>query len=100
MKTKHTPGPWKINPRASLHIVSNDNKTIASCSSSQNGDNLETEQANARLIASAPDLLEALQTTKKFFDKMPKGQFGKIVCDIGLMNDMFIQMEMALKKAL
>lgn len=34
--------------------------------------------------------VEALKTWQKFFDTMPKGQFGKISCDIGLMNDAFV----------
>ena len=52
--------------------------------------------ANADLVA---DLLEALKIWMQFFDDMPKGQFGKISCDIGLMNDGFIKSRLAITKA-
>jgi len=56
---KHTKGEWYINPRASTNVMCN-SKSIANCSGSQSGDNLEQEQSNAKLIAAAPELLEAL----------------------------------------
>lgn len=56
---KHTPGPWRVIPR--------DGKFPNAVQRGRQGgfevrglDN-ETEDADARLIASAPDLLEALQ---------------------------------------
>ena len=59
----HTPGPWKINPRASMVVESESGRTIASCGAyTSNTENTEPEnQANARLIAAAPELLEALE---------------------------------------
>lgn len=61
MNTKHTPGPWMIfqsgnigsaEVRTPVHLV------IAS--GNVKGENIETAMANARLIAAAPELLEAL----------------------------------------
>src|SRR5256885_12000685 len=56
---RHTPGPWEVNvaPRGKdVPQVSVSGET-AVCILSENGD----EEANARLIAAAPDLLTALQ---------------------------------------
>ena len=65
--SKHTKGKWEINPRASLNIICND-KTVANCSSGQNGENLEEEQANAKRIVKVvnchDELLQALISAK------------------------------------
>ena len=53
MKTKHTPGPWQYNERTVSKQISNHALSIADCY----GKN-EEAQANAKLIAAAPDLLE------------------------------------------
>ena len=52
----HTPGPWEADSTAVL-TSSSPYRTIADCS--QRGHTLEVEEANARLIAAAPDMLEA-----------------------------------------
>lgn len=44
-------------------------------------------------------LVQALLLWRKFFDEMPKGQFHRIVCNIGTMNDAFIAMDKALTDA-
>jgi hypothetical protein len=55
--TLHTPGPWKCD-LVSLKIWANDgNAEIARTSSDVS---ISEEEANARLIASAPDLLAIL----------------------------------------
>ncbi len=43
--------------------------------------------------------IEALNLWQAFWDDMPKGQLGKISCDIGLLNDAFIATSKALAKA-
>ena len=64
---KHTPGPWAVGNRYSeTGVFSADGETlVANTHSSQRNfdrDAQVTEQhANARLIAAAPDLLEALR---------------------------------------
>ena len=71
---KHTPGPWKIsnyrpyqiiarNPKESTYGVGDDKfPTLAEpCG--------ENKQANAKLIAAAPDLLEACKEAKEYFDQ-------------------------------
>lgn len=52
----------------------------------------------AHILAAAPQALAACNLWQSFFDEMPKGQFGKISCDIGLMNDAFIENRKALRK--
>lgn len=66
MKTQHTPGPWFINGpydfESDLFIratVDGENCDIASTYDDETGN----AQANAKLIASAPELLEALKKT-------------------------------------
>ena len=57
--SKHTPGPWRYK----LHRVDCNYMLITCSDDPQEGDNLRgyCGEANARLIAAAPDLLEALQ---------------------------------------
>ena len=61
-----TPGPWKLHHQASTAVVGSKGFVVAACGGYQNNnlnpDELATElQANARLIAAAPDLLAALE---------------------------------------
>lgn len=68
--SKHTPGPWRINPRAATSIISSSGRGIASAggyfTNTEEPDRLESESiANARLISAAPDLLAALKLCKE-----------------------------------
>ena len=55
-ESKHSPGPWDTDE---LTIFSNQGDSVAECSERDPGFRAE-RRANARLIAAAPDLLEAL----------------------------------------
>ncbi len=59
----HTPGPWRFEeePPYGKPVVMAGGYYIASTYSSPGQDPRSTPEANARLIASAPDLLEALE---------------------------------------
>ena len=57
-ETKHTPGPWKTS-YTNLSVVIAENGAVVARASKLNG--LVNLQANARLIAAAPELLEALR---------------------------------------
>ena len=60
METKHTPGPWnQLEHWAS--ITTNDGYAICDMALTYSSLSNEELEANARLIAAAPDLLEALQ---------------------------------------
>lgn len=58
MKTEHTPGPWKVREDyAGAQSVVSADAFLARVGPP----NTEQAEANARLIAAAPELLEALQ---------------------------------------
>lgn len=44
-------------------------------------------------------LTNAIELHMKFWDEMPKGQLGKLSCNIGLLNDAFLKSSEALKIA-
>lgn len=74
MKTKHTPGPWKtIEHGWSQTGIYADGAQIAIIdiydeATEENQNELEARTAaNARLIAAAPDLLDALKTVVEFY---------------------------------
>ena len=81
MTTKHTPGPWYADKRGNIWrrpphqlyenggIVAGD-KPLAIVERGWIGEELlgYPVEANARLIAAAPDLLEALQSFSGFID--------------------------------
>lgn len=57
---QHTPGPWDVEPKGSRHFVDGpDGLTVAYLDRAGVRERAEIE-ANARLIASAPDLLNLL----------------------------------------
>ena len=59
--SKHTPGPWKVHKGVSNYymITSCDDVEISECG----GDfTMRDHQANANLIAAAPELLESCET--------------------------------------
>jgi|688.fasta_scaffold1232921_2 hypothetical protein len=65
----HTQGPWRIetwiyqNARESVTIQTDKDAIATACNLWRDGDDSTFEvMANARLIAAAPDLLEALQS--------------------------------------
>jgi hypothetical protein len=62
METKHTPGPWNLIEKGDANMygmVTVGNKWVISFQ--QNGELMtDTQMANAKLIAAAPDLLKAL----------------------------------------
>jgi hypothetical protein len=56
---KHTPGPWNYD-RSGYSLYVNSGREVVTALL-MDGKRLETSEANARLIAAAPDLLEALE---------------------------------------
>ena len=65
--TEHTPGPWEVNhdhPELITEIVGTDNGEEIAWLNDERGNYL----SNARLIAAAPELLEALQDLLTFVD--------------------------------
>lgn len=78
MKTNHTPGPWHINGEYHIYAKTAQGALpvrVAQAVPLRNG-NSDERGANARLIAAAPELLEALkyaaelvQTARQHFPK-------------------------------
>jgi hypothetical protein len=76
MSKKHTPGPWRLNGRAvespkrmGLSVAQATSGMAAGSRGSARIDEAEAI-ANARLIAAAPDMLEALVAAKELADVM------------------------------
>lgn len=78
MKAKHTKGPWKIGGSCNRHIVAPGGMEIASCRPYYiRRPAYDEAVANARLIAAAPELLEALEATLKITCGACAGDGGK-----------------------
>lgn len=65
METKHTTGEWLIHEKAAGNVIQKDTgRVVANCRAYTSNVNPhlvdEENMANAKLIAAAPDLLEAL----------------------------------------
>ena len=62
---KHTPGPWKFDSRAHVEAILSDSTDVCflphSGSTTARDKDLQEIRANARLIAAAPELLEACE---------------------------------------
>lgn len=98
MKTSHTPSEWEVESYSTLEnslAIIGGGITIANISCLNQPDIVKRK--NAELIAAAPKLLKAVKATQAFFDDMPKGQFGKLALDVGLMNEMFLSISASLK---
>lgn len=69
MTSKHTPGPWE---RRHLTIMGQTSVQDAyqKVASVHNDKSLENAEANARLIAAAPDMLAALVLAESYADVM------------------------------
>jgi hypothetical protein len=68
MEAKHTPGPWRVNnnveawePWADAIEVCTDDEVICFTG----GRDADRQKINARLIAAAPDMLEALKGVRR-----------------------------------
>lgn len=60
--TQHTPGPWETCTTNSEQVYAANGLRVADCHCDGQEDDMSSEQeeANARLIKAAPDMLEAL----------------------------------------
>ena len=57
MSAQHTPGPWEATQVQT--VIAGGDQLIADCATGCRGLTCQERDANARLIAAAPDLLEA-----------------------------------------
>ena len=61
MEAKHTPGPWVVWPHLDSYHIRGAMKNIAFTNQVSPSHMGKEEQANARLIAAAPNMLAALR---------------------------------------
>lgn len=77
---KHTPGPWEIRDPygrpSSVGLIGPADQSPVCCITGYHG--IETSEANARLIVTAPDMLEALKAmtdfAKSYIGRMDSGE--------------------------
>lgn len=107
----HTPGPWRVNvwdyphakpPRKELNVENSEN-LLATLQCDFTGDNpyiisQAEAEANARLIAAAPDLLAALELAVR---RISEGMHGKtdVLFEYGGDPGILAILEAALAKA-
>ena len=93
--TKHTPGPWKVNAnvgkRGELGIVADAAPCVIAHGMSEKHWP-EIAQANAALIAAAPEMLTALQTCLEYFESVPE-------CEITPSEEAYLAATKAAQKA-
>jgi hypothetical protein len=70
VNTKHTPGPWLYSRENSsfMNIIETDGTHIFDMGALINSTGHSNLEANARLIAAAPELLEALQGVTRILE--------------------------------
>lgn len=76
-KLKHTPGPWKLGKKTNSinEIQTESGWSIANVKRRSSGprglpEQLDRDEANARLISAAPELLEALLRARHRLNKL------------------------------
>jgi hypothetical protein len=84
MSTKHTPGPWELSDHFTVYKLNEDRRRAnifwATVYAGNQHGTVKTERsevaANARLIAAAPDLLEALQAVREWAEGSAENYTG------------------------
>lgn len=62
MKPKHTPGPWTVLAQDHTQVRAAESRFVADCGfGPSSSPRMDEARANAHLIASAPELLSALE---------------------------------------
>lgn len=77
--SEHTPGPWAVRRGNDLEITSNAGNVEAVINSRKGS---PTAEANAHLIAAAPDLLSACETALAYcYDNLAQEMWMKELAD-------------------
>ena len=75
--TKHTPGPWEVVGGTIIQTADERRKWVAEVpAASSIHETFITDRANARLIAAAPELLEACEFALEELNDMTSMQFA------------------------
>lgn len=75
---KHTKGPWKLNKVDHLLLVEDQYSIVATIEPQL----LDNDTDNARLIATAPEMLEALELSLTYL-KVANNDNG-LICDVAI----------------
>lgn len=80
MDTKHTPGPWfvsenAVKPALRPYAIYSRHDCICDVLSEIEEGPTDRDTANARLIAAAPELLEALEELADLMDLVRSGEY-------------------------
>lgn len=96
--TTHTPGPWVALIPSALYPSTSKSITVYLDDGDDGGPFAEVHgrdrAANARLIAAAPDLLEAAQHALEDLEHLESGK-----CDIDHVAGVLIELRTAIRKA-
>ena len=72
--TKHTAGPWEVNKVSVFALINGVYHSICRVSAPTKYASDGTSEANAKLIAAAPELLQALKHSIEWIQKAPHGE--------------------------
>jgi len=75
--SKHTKSPWAVHPTDSTIVVDKTGADVAGASGDYEN-NYEELEANARLIAASPELLEALKHAVRWHDQLSANDIKKM----------------------
>jgi hypothetical protein len=93
MSTTHTPGPWLYEPETETIRSVKENYWLASMESFEGE---VSNEANARLIASAPELLEALRALHEYTRALSAGYRNALT---EAEDELYTQVSAAIAKA-
>jgi len=98
MKTQHTPGEWVIvKEKNNFDVESIDGETLIAIIVNQAGENVT--QDNAKLIAAAPEMLEALNSLMEYKRIIDQWMASSRDSQAGKFESIFNKAEAAIKKA-
>lgn len=95
MKAQHTPGPWRVNAKVKTSVEQTSaGQGINLIAHTEDCDGIrkrEEDYANARLIAAAPEMFEALQIAHAML-RRPEAERGESRVS-NMINDLIAKIE-------
>jgi hypothetical protein len=97
---EHTKGPWKVHyaEKRGGNIVAPSGPVASTRWFGNTHEQVMEDYANARLIAAAPDLLEACQAAEKLIDDMARFVGQMSLRDYAAFNDVPIKLRRAIAR--